>query len=64
MAKTVDVTIQMDKDIAEQAENLFNDVGMDFSTACNIFIRQVLHQGKIPFEIGYVLCEDIPKTEK
>jgi DNA-damage-inducible protein J len=30
---------------------MFNDFGMNLSTAFNIFARQALRQGKIPFEI-------------
>jgi DNA-damage-inducible protein J len=30
---------------------MFNDIGMNLSTAFNIFARQSLRQGKIPFEI-------------
>jgi len=51
MAETINVTIRLDKEIKEQAEQMFNGFGMNFSTAINIFIRQTLRQGKIPFEI-------------
>ena len=51
MAETIDVTIRLDRDVKEQAEMMFNDLGMNLSTAFNIFARQALRQGKIPFEI-------------
>jgi DNA-damage-inducible protein J len=51
MSETINVTISLDKDIKEQAERMFNDFGMNLSTAFNIFARQTLRQGKIPFEI-------------
>ena len=51
MAETINVTIRLDRDVKEQAEKMFNDLGMNLSTAFNIFARQVLRQGKIPFEI-------------
>ncbi|MDD3270692.1 MAG: type II toxin-antitoxin system RelB/DinJ family antitoxin [Syntrophomonadaceae bacterium] len=51
MAKTINVTIRLDRDVKENAEKLFNDFGMNLSTAFNIFARQALRQGKIPFEI-------------
>jgi DNA-damage-inducible protein J len=47
----INVTIRLDKEIKENAEKLFHDLGMNFSTAVNIFARQALRQGKIPFEI-------------
>jgi DNA-damage-inducible protein J len=51
MADTINVTIRLDRDIKEQAEKMFNDFGMNLSTAFNIFARQALRQGRIPFEI-------------
>jgi len=51
MAETINVTIRLDRDIKERAESMFNDFGMNLSTAFNIFARQTLRQGKIPFEI-------------
>ncbi|MCL2046561.1 MAG: type II toxin-antitoxin system RelB/DinJ family antitoxin [Oscillospiraceae bacterium] len=52
MADTINVTIRLDRDIKEQAERMFNDFGMNLSTAFNIFARQALREGKIPFEIS------------
>ena len=52
MAETINVTIRLDKDIKESAEMMFRDFGMNLSTAFNIFVRQSLRQGKIPFEIN------------
>lgn len=51
MGETINVTIRLDREVKEQAEKMFNDFGMNLSTAFNIFARQVLRQGKIPFEI-------------
>ena len=51
MADTINVTIRLDREIKEQAERMFSDFGMNLSTAFNIFARQALRQGKIPFEI-------------
>ena len=51
MADTINVTIRLDREIKEQAENMFDDFGMNLSTAFNIFVRQSLRQRKIPFEI-------------
>jgi DNA-damage-inducible protein J len=51
MSETINVTIRLDREIKESVENLFHDLGMNLSTAFNIFARQSLRQGKIPFEI-------------
>jgi DNA-damage-inducible protein J len=51
MSDTINVTIRLDREVKEQAEKMFNDFGMNLSTAFNIFARQSLRQGRIPFEI-------------
>ena len=48
---TVNLSIRMDKSLKEQADNLFSELGMNMTTALNIFVRQSVLQGKIPFEI-------------
>ena len=42
----------MDSDLKAQADALFNELGMNISTAFNIFVRQALREGRIPFEIS------------
>ena len=51
MAETTNLNIRIDKDLKERAEAVFADMGMSMTTAFNIFVRQTLRQGKIPFEI-------------
>ena len=50
--KTTNISIRMDSDLKMQADMLFNELGMNISTAFNIFVRQALREGKIPFEIS------------
>jgi len=51
MAETTNLNIRIDKDLKERAEIFFADLGLNMTTAFNIFVRQSLKQGKIPFEI-------------
>lgn len=46
----------MDSKLKEEAEKLFSQLGMNLSTAFNIFVRQSLREKRIPFNIS---C-DIP----
>lgn len=48
---TTNITIRMDANLKAQAEALFNEFGMNLSTAFNIFVRQSLREGAIPFKI-------------
>ena len=52
MAETTNLNIRIDKDLKEQAEVFFNELGLNMSSAFNIFVRQSLRQGKIPFELS------------
>ena len=42
----------MDSELKAQADALFAELGMNMSTAFNIFVRQSLRDGGIPFEIS------------
>ena len=42
----------MDADLKAQADALFGELGMNITTAFNIFVRQALREGRIPFEIS------------
>ena len=45
------ITICIDNDLKEQAEALFSEQGMDLNTAFNLFVRESLRVGGIPFEL-------------
>lgn len=46
-----DINISMDSDVKEKADALFSELGMDLSTAFNLFVRESLRVGGIPFEL-------------
>ena len=48
---TTNISIRMDADLKKQADVLFSELGMNLSTAFNIFVRQSLREGGIPFDI-------------
>lgn len=48
---TTNISVRMDKDLKNAAEKLYSELGMNLSTAFNIFIRQSLREGGIPFKI-------------
>ena len=52
MAGSTNISIRMDSDLKAQADALFGELGMNMSTAFNIFVRQSLREGRIPFEIS------------
>jgi DNA-damage-inducible protein J len=48
---TASITIRMDAELKEKVEELFNDMGMNMTTAFTIFAKTVARQGKMPFEV-------------
>jgi DNA-damage-inducible protein J len=48
----VRVTIRVDRDLKEHAEVLFERMGMNMSTALNIFLRKAVDESAIPFPIS------------
>ena len=53
MAKSTstNISIRMDTELKNAAEALFEELGMNISTAFNIFVRQSLRERGIPFTI-------------
>ncbi|MCL2060946.1 MAG: type II toxin-antitoxin system RelB/DinJ family antitoxin [Oscillospiraceae bacterium] len=48
---TTSITVRIDEDLKKQVELLFNDMGLNMTTAFIIFAKAVVKQNKIPFEI-------------
>ena len=49
---TTDISIRMDSDLKAQADALFSELDMNFTTAFNIFVRQSIRESGIPFTIS------------
>ena len=56
---TVNMSIRTDATLKKQAEAMFSDMGLNMTTAINLYLRQVVRQGRIPFEIA----SDLPNAE-
>lgn len=50
MAQTV-MSVRVDKDVKEKFDSFCEDVGLNPSVAINMYIKAVLREHKIPFEI-------------
>ena len=50
MAST-NLNIRVDKEIKMQAEEIFDALGINMTTAVNIFLRQAIREKGIPFEL-------------
>ena len=52
LGETTNINIRMDKALKEQAEKLLSELGMNMTTAFNIFLRQAVRERAIPFLIS------------
>ena len=50
MSKT-SMSIRLDSEVKEQAHQVFNHLGMDMTTAINIFLRQAIQYQGLPFDV-------------
>jgi len=48
----VRVTIRVDRDLKERADSLFTRLGMNMTTALNVFLRKAVDEEAIPFAIS------------
>ncbi len=50
MAK-ISTNISIDADVKKQAQELFADLGLDLSTAINIYLKKAISEQGIPFDV-------------
>lgn len=59
MADTTNLNIRIDRRVKEQADFLFNEFGLNMTTAINMFLRTVIREQRIPFELKM----DVPNAK-
>ena len=59
---TTNLNIRTDKEIKDQAEKIFNEVGLNMTTAVNMFLRTVIREHGIPFELKLDAPNNITAT--
>lgn len=50
--KNINVTFRVDDELKKQADALFAELGLNLSTALNIFLRQSVRDQQIPFAVS------------
>lgn len=48
---TTNLNIRMDKEVKDQAEQIFNELGLNMTTAVNMFLRTTIRENGIPFAL-------------
>ncbi len=49
--ESTNLNIRTDKEVKKQAEKIFEALGLNMTTAVNIFLRQAIRENGIPFEL-------------
>ena len=49
---TTNINIRTDSELKTNAQSVLADLGLDMSTAINVFLNQVVYKQSIPFEIS------------
>lgn len=49
--ETTNLNIRTDKEIKMAAEKIFDELGINMTTAINIFLRQTIRENGIPFDL-------------
>ncbi len=55
---TTNLNVRVDENLKKNAEELLNELGMNMSTAINVFLRQLVRVHGIPFEIKTEIPND------
>lgn len=61
------INVRVDNDVKRNAERTLNDIGLSMSTAINIFLKTVVRENRIPFELSadpFYSQENITELEK
>lgn len=49
--ETTNLNIRTDREVKIAAERIFEELGLNMTTAVNIFLRQTIRENGIPFEL-------------
>lgn len=52
------LNIRTDKEVKAAAEKIFEELGLNMTTAVNIFLRQTIRENGIPFELKLNIPND------
>ncbi|EGP4892465.1 type II toxin-antitoxin system RelB/DinJ family antitoxin [Enterococcus faecium] len=53
------LNIRIDDELKEQAREVYEEIGMDLSTAVIVFLKQSVRERKLPFQPGNEPREDM-----
>ena len=61
---TTQMNIRIDETVKQQAEELLQGLGLSMSTAINLFVRAVIREQGLPFEVKYFTEQEVKKIDE
>lgn len=58
------INVNVPKDVKEEATNLFNSLGLNMSTAINMFLKKAIYERGIPFEVKQLPSKELSESLK
>lgn len=49
---TTSMTVRLNKDVKNQAQAIYSELGIDMTTAINVFLRQSIRNNGFPFKVN------------
>ncbi len=51
MAASSNFSVRIDSEVKAQSEAIFNKLGLNLTTAINVFLRKSIQEGGLPFDV-------------
>lgn len=48
---TTNLNVRVDEDVKRNVEEILDEIGLNMSTAINVFLKKIIHDGGIPFSL-------------
>ncbi|MCL2665183.1 MAG: type II toxin-antitoxin system RelB/DinJ family antitoxin [Defluviitaleaceae bacterium] len=62
---TANINVRTDAKVKAQAQQIFESIGLDLSTAVNLFLKQTVRANNLPFIVGAIyLNPDEPQLSQ
>lgn len=60
MSDTTSINLRIDRNLKLQAEELFSQLGLNMTTAINMFLKQSVREQRLPFQVTTETFNRIP----
>ena len=58
---SANINVRTDAELKAQAQQIFETIGLDLSTAVNLFLKQTVRVNNLPFQLGVSYATPVEK---